>query len=84
MKAAGKTLDFRGNLSTDWAMAHRLNCRARLKDSEIAHRLYQLFITNKTVPNLWTLHPSFQIDENFGMMVGVVEMLLQSHEGYYQ
>lgn len=81
MKAASKTLDLRGNKTTGWAMAHRMNCRARLKEGEKAHELYQLFIANKTVPNLWTLHPPFQIDGNFGTMAGVVEMLLQSQEG---
>ena len=37
-------------------------------------------ITERTTPNLWTLHPPFQIDANLGAMAGVVEMLVQSHE----
>lgn len=81
MAAASKTLDFRGDLTTGWAMAHRMNCRARLKEGDHAHRVYSLFIAEKTVPNLWTLHPPFQIDGNFGVMAGVSEMLMQSHEG---
>jgi hypothetical protein len=80
MAAASKTLDLRGDLTTGWAMAHRMNCRARLKQGDKAYRVYSLFIAEKTVPNLWTLHPPFQIDGNFGVMAGVSEMLLQSHE----
>jgi alpha-L-fucosidase 2 len=83
-EAAGKTLDLRGDLTTGWAMAHRMNCRARLNQGDRAHEIYQLFIAEKTVPNLWTLHPPFQIDGNFGVMAGVSEMLLQSHQDYIE
>jgi alpha-L-fucosidase 2 len=56
-----------------------MNCRARLGEGEKAYEVYQRFIRERTVPNLWTLHPPFQIDGSLGTMAGVAEMLLQSH-----
>ncbi|MDT8389754.1 MAG: glycoside hydrolase family 95 protein [Lentisphaeria bacterium] len=84
MRAAMKTLDLRGDRTTGWAIAHRMNCRARLKQGDKAHDLYARLLAEKTTPNLWTLHPPFQIDANLGAMAGVVEMLLQSHEEYIE
>ena len=81
MEAASKTLDLRGNKTTGWALAHRMNCRARLGEGEKAYEVYQRFIRERTVPNLWALHPPFQIDGSLGVMAGVAEMLLQSQNG---
>lgn len=81
MQAASKALDLRGNTTTGWARAHRMNCRARLGEGEKAHEVYRGFIREKTFPNLWTTHPPFQIDASFGSMAAVAEMLLQSNGG---
>jgi hypothetical protein len=75
MQAASKTLDLRGDKTTGWALAHRMNSRARLGEGDKAHEVYQRFIRERTVPNLWTLHPPFQIDGNLGTMAGVAALL---------
>lgn len=84
MQGVSTVLDFRGNETTGWAMAHRMNLRARTKEAEEAHKVYSKFLKERTLPNLWTVHPPFQIDGNLGTMAGVAEMLIQSHEGFIE
>lgn len=82
LQAAHFVLDKRGNRSTGWGLMHRMNLRARTKDGENAYKAYSTLIKERTLPNLWTVHPPFQIDANLGLVAGVAEMLVQSHEGF--
>ncbi len=84
LQGAITSLDFRGNKCGGWALVHRMNLRARTKEAEKAYEAFGQLLKERTLPNLWSVYPPFQIDANLGLVAGVAEMLLQSHEGYIE
>lgn len=91
--ACRKVLDKRGDASTGWSLAWKTCLFAKLKDGERALKLLDMQLSpvssavtsyvggGGTYPNMLCAHPPFQIDGNFGITAGIINMLMQCEGG---
>lgn len=91
--AAARSLDVRGDDSTGWSEAYKVNPWAHPGAGDRALRLLDVLFKPAsrdgrlgheragTYPNLLNAGPPFQIDGNFGGASGILEMQMQSRVG---
>lgn len=79
-----KSLDRRvkyGGGHTGWSAAWLMIEYARLGESEKAFAFLKQWLSKSVAPNLFDLHPPFQIDGNFGAAMAISEMLVHVQGG---
>lgn len=68
-----------GDARRSWTWAWRCNLWARFQEGNKAREMIQGLISHNMLNSMFTTHPPMQIDGNLGIVAGIAEMLIQSH-----
>lgn len=84
LEATRKSISLRlanGGGHTGWSNAWLINLFAILGDAQKAYQHIQHAILEASYSNLWSKHPPFQIDGNFGGAAGIANLFVQDRNG---
>ena len=70
-----------GGGHTGWSLAWVLNLYVVLQDRDKVEQYLKQMMQRSTYPNLWSKHPPYQIDGNFGAAAAIGHMLAAEKEG---
>lgn len=83
-KAVERSLEVRGDDGVGWTYGWKIALWARLQNGDRAFKILDKQLIANAYTNLFNAGPPFQIEGNFGVVAGMAEMLLQSHEDYIE
>ena len=69
-----------GSGHTGWSLAWVINLYVVLQEAEKAEAYLEQMMRRSSYPNLWSRHPPFQIDGNFGVTAAIAHMLVEESD----
>ena len=77
-----QVLEQRGDEASGWSRAWKMCLWARLYDGDRLDKIFKGYLKDQAYPQLFAkCYTPMQVDGSFGVAAGVMEALVQSHEG---